>query len=920
MKRQILTLLLAFSALSFVNSEYYIRVNGTTDYLAEAFADADLQGRSQYRALNVWLLKDDVVSMYDSGSGSEWVIPNLDPYGEYQNFTYSSSGYKCKAEGCYDFYIKLKMNDDMLYIGKGVECGSDTIETTYTIAGNDSIVNGDAWNPNNADNLMTLNSNGVYTLTVKDLKLVKGVYEYKVVKNHNWATCFPAGDNAVLTVSKEATYTIEYSYKVGDASPSAVVTNQDTGEEEKPAKPIYSSAVPSQCGDVMLQGFYWDSYSDDNKTYKNTRWVTLLSQAAELREYFDLIWLPPSAMASGTGYIPSNYSNQSSAWGQYAILKRLIEQLHDGGTKVVADIVVNHVGNKSTKCDFYSYDFTPYGTFTPDATWLTKNESVNCASAANSNYDDGYGDDADYEAARDWDHNNAKVRDMCRAYLKWMYNEVGYDGWRYDYCKGFHSSHINDYNKASGAYFSVMEYWDANLSTIRSRLQEANWNTLTFDFATKYEILRDGIEAGNYQNLKGKGMLGAGLGKYAVTFVDSHDSFLRDGNEMYGKGNSMNGTPTSGNMNGVLQANAYILSMPGVPCVFYPHWYALKDYIAPMITARHATGVHSESAVSDQAGNGYYKAYITGTKGTIYLALGPNSNWGSAPDGYVKAVAINNIGVYYKLNSGSVPTLTVSPESSMFSDKEKGITVTMKASGQGGTPTIYYTTNGQMPTTTSSVYTEPLNFKVTTTLKAMAVLNGVSSAVQSHTYTYRDPQAGPIKVKFYNTAGWSKVYLWAWTSEGDLFGTWPGLELKDPDGDKWYEYTFDSKYMAVNLLFTCGVDDNCKTQDLYADGDVCYRWNNGSAVQADCKTDLAPANAAAALQVYPNPTRDVLNIKSDDTISEVEVYSLTGQLMTAKNGGAAQVQLNVESLAKGMYLLRVYHENGLQTTTNFIRK
>ena len=36
-----------------------------------------------------------------------------------------------------------------------------------------------------------------------------------------------------------------------------------------------------------------------------------------------------------------------------------------------------------------------------------------------------------------------------------------YDGFRYDYCKGFHNSHINDYNSAAKTYFSVMEYWDA---------------------------------------------------------------------------------------------------------------------------------------------------------------------------------------------------------------------------------------------------------------------------------------------------------------------------------------------------------------------------------------------------------------------------------------------------------------------------
>ena len=70
-----------------------------------------------------------------------------------------------------------------------------------------------------------------------------------------------------------------------------------------------------------------------------------------------------------------------------------------------------------------------------------------------------------------------------------------------------------------------------------------------------------------------------------------------------------------------------------------------------MINARYKTGVHSESAVSDEAGNGYYKATITGTNGQIRLLLGPNSNYGDTPSGFTLAVKGTNYGVYYKMNS-----------------------------------------------------------------------------------------------------------------------------------------------------------------------------------------------------------------------------------------------------------------------------
>ncbi len=45
--------------------------------------------------------------------------------------------------------------------------------------------------------------------------------------------------------------------------------------------------APAQCQDVMLQAFYWDSYTD-------SKWTTLNSKASEIATNFSLVWLPPS--------------------------------------------------------------------------------------------------------------------------------------------------------------------------------------------------------------------------------------------------------------------------------------------------------------------------------------------------------------------------------------------------------------------------------------------------------------------------------------------------------------------------------------------------------------------------------------------------------------------------------------------------
>ena len=159
----------------------------------------------------------------------------------------------------------------------------------------------------------------------------------------------------------------------------------------------------------------------------------------------------------------------------------------------------------------------------------------------------------------------------------------------------------------------------------------------------KYTAFNNGIASDNYVALKGAGLPGAGKARYAVTFLDSHDSFQRDGNEFCGEGNSMTVCRDK-----VMQCYAYLLSMPGVPLVFWPHWVTFKDDLKKMINARYKTGVHSESAVSDEAGDGYYKATITGTNGEIRVLIGPNSGYNTTPSGYTLAVKGTNYGVYYK--------------------------------------------------------------------------------------------------------------------------------------------------------------------------------------------------------------------------------------------------------------------------------
>ena len=97
---------------------YGLLINGTTKIEASSLAEKDFQDREQFLVSCVTLNQGDKVQLYDFGSGASWMC-TIDPYGEYQKFTGGKTqGYlTCNTAGSYDFYIKLKYEDDMLYIG-----------------------------------------------------------------------------------------------------------------------------------------------------------------------------------------------------------------------------------------------------------------------------------------------------------------------------------------------------------------------------------------------------------------------------------------------------------------------------------------------------------------------------------------------------------------------------------------------------------------------------------------------------------------------------------------------------------------------------------------------------------------------------------------------------------------------------------
>ncbi|MBQ3636247.1 MAG: alpha-amylase [Bacteroidales bacterium] len=430
---------------------------------------------------------------------------------------------------------------------------------------------------------------------------------------------------------------------------------------------LANAQAPEESEDVMLQGFYWDSQ-------KATSWVKLTNMADDIGRSFTMIWLPPSASAEGgnevggnnVGYHPKQWNDQNSCWGTAEQLKTLISTLHENGVKVVADIVINHRAGNTDWGNFTKDDFGEYGVYQLTADHICSTDEMNTDPNAGSWNGKATGaaetdPDSNWGGARDLDHSNAYVQADCKAYLNWLKGEFGYDGWRYDYCKGFRGQYVGIYNESSKPYLSVGEYWDGEYDKVAAWIEATGKQSTAFDFPGKYAALNNGLAAGNFSSMSWKenyvtprpaGMIHhANFNRYAVTFVDNHDTY-RDGSKYTGD---------------VLQAYAYLLSAPGIPCVFWPHWknVSWKGSIEKMIKARKDAGITSQSDVEVTACDKYYECIAKGKKRDLICRIGAKAP-NTVPEGYEKVCAGDGWTYYMSINSNA----TRLPKADLDEDKK----------------------------------------------------------------------------------------------------------------------------------------------------------------------------------------------------------------------------------------------------------
>ena len=77
----------------------------------------------------------------------------------------------------------------------------------------------------------------------------------------------------------------------------------------------------------------------------------------------------------------------------------------------------------------------------------------------------------------------------------------------------------------------------------------------------------------------------------------------------------------------------------------------------------------------------------------------------------------------------------------------------------------------------------------------------------------------------------------------------------------------------------------------------------------DCDNTGISTSQVALVQLFPNPAKDEIFIKSELPITQVEIYSLTGSLLLLKNNFNGKISLT--TLPQSAYLLKVYTDKGV---------
>lgn len=340
--------------------------------------------------------------------------------------------------------------------------------------------------------------------------------------------------------------------------------------------------------------------------------------------------------------MPQQLYDLDSAYGSQAQLAALLGSLKAAGVAPIADVVINHrcadEQDDSGRWNRYRDKVPHEGPSLAWGSWAILKDA-----------DGKFGGDAQpsehavaWTGAPNLDHSNTQVREGLTAWLSWLHTHLGFEGWRFDHAIGYSSRYVQGYvDRTTGQHaLNVGEVWpqldysgpgnslgpcqDGARSQLVEWVQGAGQRAAAFDFVTK-GVLQEAVARCEYWRLRdGAGHAPGLIGWWpaaSITFVENHDT-----------GSSQRHWPFPEERLAV--GYAYILTHPGLPCVFWEHYFSsdeagqeLRATIDALMQLRRKHGITSTSSLTILAAE--TDLYMATIGGKLTLKLGPRWELGT---------------------------------------------------------------------------------------------------------------------------------------------------------------------------------------------------------------------------------------------------------------------------------------------------
>ena len=306
------------------------------------------------------------------------------------------------------------------------------------------------------------------------------------------------------------------------------------------------------------------------------------------------------------------------------------------------------------------------------------------------------------------------------------------------------------------------------------------------------------------------------------------------------------------------------------------------------------------SAISVNA-FGIYSVTATGNGGctstanvTVFVASAPNPVINGnlhICDGEPTTLTANGGETYMWSNGSTSNSIEVSNGGtySVIASNANGCTAMVSASvvaGYSVTNAITENTDGEF-VWNGQTYTESGNY-----VQTFTAANGCDSVVTLHLTVN--------SVQHYN------IFV---ISNNNAYGTTTGTGVYEANTEIQISATANDGYEF--LSWNDGNTDTLRT--ITVTGDATY-------IATFIPATNIEENVALEISLFPNPASDILNITSSETISEIEIVNVMGQVVKRIEVNADNAVCDVEDLKAGVYVVRISTASATLSQQRFIKE